>query len=105
MIHGDIWWANLPQPSGRRPVLILTRTAALQHRQNVTVAPITRTLRNIPSEVKLTPADGVKVDCAVSLDELLTIRKVLLDKHIVRLSPGRMGAVYRALCFALQLPF
>jgi mRNA interferase MazF len=102
--QGQIWWANLPTPAGRRPVLILTRSNAIPHLTNVTVAPLTRTIRAIRSEMALSPADGVPTACAVSLDNILTIPKQLLARHIVALSPSLMSQVFAAVRFALGMP-
>ena len=105
LARGEIWWASLPAPAGRRPVLILTRTAVLNARTHVTVAPISRTQRGIASEVPLTRADGVPTDCAISLDSILTIPSAVLQRKIVALPSPKMGEVCQAIHFALDLPF
>jgi mRNA interferase MazF len=64
--RGEVWWANLPSPAGRRPVLLLSRNAAYAVRSLVTIAPITRTVRGIPAEVPLRPADGLPQPCVVN---------------------------------------
>jgi len=102
--QAEIWWANLPPPAGRRPVLVLTRTDAAGHMANVTVAPLTRTIRGIDSEVLLSPAQGVPTACAISLDNILTIRKVVLDRRIVSLSEETMGEVFEAIRFVFAMP-
>src|SRR3989442_9603389 len=84
--HGSIWWAALPDPAGRRPVLVLTRDDVLGRIGNVTVAPLTRTDRGLPTEVRLTRADGVPTSCVISLDNILTIRHAHLHRHIAQLS-------------------
>src|SRR3712207_990434 len=66
--QGQVWWANLPDPLGWRPVLILTRTDALPRLLYATVAPLSRTIRGIDSEVVLEPDDGVPTRSAVTLD-------------------------------------
>ena len=87
--QGMICWADLPEPAGRRPVLILTRTDALPRLDHATVAPLTRTIRGIPSEVALSPqADGVKTSCAASLDNIITIPTALLAE---RIAPGTVA--------------
>ena len=78
MRGGEVWWADLPPPAGRRPVLLLSRDAAYRVRSSVTVAPITRTVRSIPVEVPLDRSDGMPVACAVNLDDILTIPRYLL---------------------------
>ena len=65
----------ISRPDKKRPVLILTRDSALEFLGEVTVAPITTTIRDIPSEVLLTKADGMPRDCAVDLDHLQTVSK------------------------------
>ena len=80
--QADIWWANLPEPLGRRPVLVLTRNAAIPVRTNVSVALLTRTIRGIDSEVELGVRHGVKTRCAVSLDNIVTIPKPMLDRRM-----------------------
>jgi mRNA interferase MazF len=102
--QGDIWWANLPPPAGRRPVLVLTRSRALPQLTNVTVAPLTRSARGIDTEVALSPADGVPTDCVVSLDNILTIRKASLDRRIVVLRAEMMSDVFSAIRNAFQMP-
>ena len=103
--RGEIWWTALPLPAGRRPTLILTRDSILDHRSNITVAPISRTRRGIPSEVELNQADGVPSDCAVSLDSILTIPKIYLQRKITTLAAAKMSEICRAIHFALDLPF
>lgn len=94
--RGDVVWLELEQ-EGRRPVLVLTRDQAIPGLRNLLVALITRTVRGIPTEVELGPADGMPVECAVSLDNLRTVPKGLLTEPITRLDPARMSAVCQAL--------
>lgn len=102
--QGEIWWADLPAPAGRRPVLILTRSDALAHLTNVTVAPLTRMIRGGDFEVVLSPeGDRVPSLCAVSLDNVLTIRKSILDRRIATLSVETMTAVFRAIRFTFAM--
>ena len=103
MRRGEVWWANLPQPSGRRPVLLLSRDAAYERRTSITVAPITRTSRGIPVEVALDHSDGMSVSCVVNTDDLLTIPKGLMEERISTLSQDKMRLVARAVVFALDL--
>jgi len=103
MHRGEVWWAELPGPAGRRPVLLLSRGSAYAVRTSITVAVITRTIRSIPVEVLLGKAEGMPVKCAVKLDEIITIPKSLLVECVTTLSPGKMGAVARATAFALDL--
>ena len=103
--RGEIWWAVLPAPVGRRPVLILTRDSVIASRTHVTVAPLTRTRRGIASEVDLSTADGLPKASTVSLDSIQTISKALLRRKITRLSASRLDQVCQAIHFALDLVF
>jgi len=103
MRRGEVWWAELPQPIGRRPVLLLSRDAAYSVRTSVTLAIITRTVRSIPVEVLLESADGMPTKCVVNLDAILTIPKSRLTERITTLSPEKMTAVGKAIVFALDL--
>ncbi|MGB6995795.1 MAG: type II toxin-antitoxin system PemK/MazF family toxin [Thermoanaerobaculia bacterium] len=101
MRRGDVRWYKFPRPDKRRPVLILTRTSALEYLGEVTVAPITSTIREIPSEVVLTPEDGMPKECAVNLDHLQTVSKGRIGPLITSLSSQKMAELRRALLFAL----
>ncbi len=103
MRRGEIRWAELPAPVGRRPVLLLSRESAYNIRTSVTVAVITRTIRKIPVEVLLGKEDGMSVVCVVSLDNILTIPKNRLGECITVLSPEKMVVVTKAIVFALDL--
>lgn len=103
MKRGEVWWARLPAPQGLRPVLLLSRQKAIEVRSSITVAPLTRTVRGIPSEVALGPSDGVTKPCAVNLDCLLTIPKSFLADRLCALSADKMEAVAEALKFSLAL--
>ena len=103
MRKGEIWWARLRPPAGRRPVLLLSRDEAYAVRTAVTVAPLTTTMRGIPVEVPLGEADGVPRRCAVNLDSILTIPMSYLEERITRLSSAKLEEVHRALFFALDL--
>ena len=94
--RGEVRWLELEE-EGRRPVVVLTRDDALPRLRNVVVALVTRTIRGIESEVQIGPADGLPVECAVSLDNLRTVPRGLLTEPITKLHPARMGAVCRAL--------
>jgi mRNA interferase MazF len=103
MRRGEIWWANLPAPAGRRPVLLLSRQAAYAVRTAVTVAAITRTIRHIPVEVPLDVEDGMPEECVVNVDSIMTIPKSLLAERITVLSHDKMALVNRAILFALDI--
>lgn len=101
MRRGEIRWYRFQQPDKRRPVLILTRESALGYLGEVTVAPITSTIREIPSEVALTEADGMPRECAINLDHVQTVPKTRIGPLVTRLSSARMVEVRSALFFAL----
>ena len=103
MKRGEVWWANIPQPIGRRPVLLLSRNAAYPVRSSVTVAPITRTVHEIPVEVRLGPEDGLPRDCVANLDNIVTVSKKRLDRNLTTLSPEKMRSIEQAIKFALDL--
>ncbi len=103
MRRGEVWWANLPAPAGRRPVLLLSRDAAYGVRTAATVAAITRTIRHIPVEVQLTVQDGMPSQCVVNLDQILTIPMSLLDSPITALDGAKLTEVREAIVFALDL--
>jgi len=103
MRRGEVWWAELPPPIGRRPVLFLSRDAAYSVRTSVTAAVITRTIRNIPVEVLLGQEDGMPIECVVNLDNILTMPKSRLTERITTLSAEKMTAVVKAIVFALDL--
>jgi mRNA interferase MazF len=103
MRRGEVWWAVLDKPAGRRPVLLLSRNEAYAVRELVTVAPLTTRVRGIPTEVPLDRTDGVPKACAVNLDTITTVPKSLLRTRVCDLSPLRMASVDRALRYALGL--
>ena len=103
MNRGEIWWYKFSPPDKQRPVLILTRTAVLAYLGEVTVAPITTTVREIPSEVFLDRDDGMPRACAVNCDHLQTVVKARIGSLITTLPPAKMEQVHRALRFALNL--
>ena len=103
MKRGDVWWAKLPAPIGRRPVVLLSRNSAYAVRDSVTVAPVTRTVYGIPVEVPLGPEEGLPKACVVNLDSVLTIPKRTLERPIGSLPPHKMVELDQSLKFALGL--
>lgn len=101
MKRGEIRWYRFAQPDKKRPVLVLTRNSIIEYLGEVTVAPITSTIRDIPSEVPLTARDGMPRDCAVNLDHLQTVSKAKVGALITTLSAKRMAEMRQALLFAL----
>lgn len=103
MRRGEVRWYKLPSPDKRRPVVVLTRDSAIEILGEVTVAPLTTTIRDIPSEVSLTEADGVPRACAINLDHVQTVSKGRIGAFITTLSDDTMNQVSLALRFALGL--
>ena len=101
MQRGEIRWYRFSSPDKKRPVLLLTRDSVLEYLGEVTIAPITTTIRDIPSEVLLTSDDGMPRPCAVNLDHLQTVAKDKLGGIITVLPLSRMNEVRSALLFAL----
>ena len=101
MKRGDIRWYAFEPPDKRRPVLILTRDSAISVLNTVTVAPITSTMRGIPTEVFLDRSDGMPSDCAVNLDHIQTIPKSKVGPLLTTLSNQRLAEVQQAVDFAL----
>ncbi len=104
MRRGEVWWAELPLPVGRRPVVLLSRDEAYPVRNAVTVAEVTTTIRSIPVEVALGPEDGFPKKCVVNLDTIVTIRKELLTERITILRSEKIAQINSAVKFALSLP-
>jgi mRNA interferase MazF len=101
MKRGEIRWYRFRAPDKRRPVIILTRDAVLDYLGEVTIAPITSTIRNIPSEIVVGPEDGMPRHCAINLDHLQTVSKEQLGAVVTTLPSARMVEVRDALLFAL----
>lgn len=101
MRRGEIRWYRLAKPDKRRPVLVLTRNSALESLGDVSVAPITSTVREIPTEVVLGPGDGLPRDCAINLDHGQTVSSARVGGVVATLTDSRMAEVRSALLFAL----
>jgi mRNA interferase MazF len=99
--RGEVRWYRFARPDKQRPVVILTRDSILEYLGEVSVAPITTTVRGIASEVRLGVEDGVPRDCAVNLDHVQTVAKGRLGALVATLSPGRMAEIREALLFSL----
>jgi mRNA interferase MazF len=97
--RGEVWWYEQPH-SGRRPYLILTRDEVIGVLHQVLAVPATRTVRDIPTEVRLGAADGMPSACCLTLDNLTVIRPALCRERITRLSAQRMREVCDALALA-----
>ena len=103
MKRGEVRWYKFTHPDKKRPVLILTRNSIIEYLGEVTVAPLTTTIRNIPSEVHLGKNDGLAADCAVNCDHLQTVPKPKLGGLITVLQPSKLFEVKQAVLFALGL--
>ena len=103
MNRGDICWYTSKAPDRRRPVLILTRDSAIPILNAVTIAPITSTIRSIPTEIVLTPRDGLPDTCAANFDNLQTVPKQNIGRRIAHLNSARMIEAAAAMAFALGL--
>jgi len=103
MKRGEVRWYKFQPPDKNRPVLILTRDSILEYLGEVTVAPITSTIRDIPSEVFLSKEEGMPRDCAVNCDHIQTVSKGKIGSRITTLSSEKMDQVREAILFALHL--
>jgi mRNA interferase MazF len=99
--RGDVHLCRFSAPDKQRPVLILTRDSAIGHLSTVTVAPISSTVRGVPSEVMLNEDDGMKGHCAVNLHNAVTISQERLGRRVATLNAGRLEEVCAALRFSL----
>jgi mRNA interferase MazF len=93
--QGEVWWAEAEDK--RRPVLIVTRNEAVPVLTWLVVAPVTRTVRDIPTEVVLGSEEGLPEPCAAAFDNLQPIRRPFLTQRVGRLDPSRRGELCRAL--------
>src|SRR5574337_222152 len=103
MKRGEIRWYRFKAPDRQRPILILTRDSSLEYFGEVTVAPVTSTIRDIPSEVLLTKSDGMPTECAINCDHIQTVSRGNIGSVITILSPEKLQAVRAAVMFALNL--
>ena len=99
--RGEIWWGEI-KDVGRRPFLVMKRSAAIPVLHNLLAAPITRTVRGIPTELPLGPDDGMPEDCAASFDNLMVVPKAYLTDRFCSLDPARMLEACRALRAAVD---
>ena len=99
--RGDVRLYQFAPPDKHRPVVVLTRNSAIGYLTTVTVAPITTTIRGVPSEVLLGEEDGMKAVCAVNLHNPVTVSQAGLGRRLAQLNPLRMGQICAALRFAL----
>jgi mRNA interferase MazF len=103
MKRGEIRWYKFKAPDKKRPVLILSRNSIIGYLEEVTVAPITSTVRDIPSEVQLNREDGMPRECAVNCDHIQTVSKGKIGSLITTLPAEQIARVREAISFALAL--
>jgi len=101
MNRGEVRWYKFQNPDKRRPIVILTRSSALDFLGQVTVAPVTSTIRDIPSEVLLGREDGMPRECAVNLDHIQTVSRGRVGSLITTLKASKMQEIRSSLLFAL----
>jgi mRNA interferase MazF len=97
--RGEVWWYELPD-EGARPGCILTRSSAISVLNAVLVAPATRTVRQIPTQVQLDEDDGMPYPCALTFDNVLTIPKAMLVERVTVLGPAKLAELCAALAVA-----
>lgn len=100
----EVWWADLPQPVGPRPVLLLTRTPATAYLSRIVIAEVTTSVRNIPQEVTLGRREGLPRGCVANLDNIHVVPKSRLRNRVGALPARRAVEVKRALGHALAWP-
>jgi mRNA interferase MazF len=99
--RGDVRLYQFAKPDNKRPVVVLTRDSSIGYMSTVTVAPVTSTIRGVPSEVALSEEDGMKSPCAVNLHNAVTVSQGHLGKRITQLSSLRMAEICAAVRFSL----
>lgn len=97
----ELWWASLPRPAGRRPVLLLSRDAAYQYLNKFTAVEVTTTIRHIAMEIPLGKAEGLSKPCVANFDNIRTVPRSALVKRIGQLGPLRREDAKRALGHSL----
>ncbi len=103
MKRGEVYWVDFPGPVGRRPAVLVSRAESYSVRSRCIVVPLTRTVRGIPTEVRLGPADGLPKAGVANADEIVTIPRTLLKGRVTELASSRIVELDRALSFALGL--
>jgi mRNA interferase MazF len=103
MNRGEVRWYKFNPPDKKRPVVILTRDSIIDYLGEVTIAPITSSIRDIPSEVFLGKNDGMPIDCAINCDHIQTVSKNKIGSLITKLSVDKIEDLKKAIFFALSL--
>lgn len=99
--RGEVWWGEI-EDVGRRPFLVMTRTAAIPVLTSVLAAPVTKTVRGIPTELPLGPSDGMPTECVASFDNLRVVAKAFLVERQCTLDPLRLNDACEALRSAVD---
>ena len=99
--RGDVRLYQFSPPDKKRPVVVLTRNSAIAYLSSVTVAPVSSTIRDVPSEIVLSEEDGMKAPCAVNLHNTVTVSQSRLGRRVAQLSSLRMREICAALSFSL----
>ena len=102
MRRGEVRLYKFKTPDKERPVVILSRNSAIEYLGEITVAPITSKIRDIPTEVILDERDGMRMECAINLDHIQTVPKGKIGKLITTLSEEKVDRIREALLFALE---
>jgi mRNA interferase MazF len=102
--RGEVWWAELPPPVGSRPVVILTRDAVLHSIGAIVVALVTRTVRQLPTEVVLGRRQGLPVRCVANLDNVLTVPRQRLKRQMGACDAGKIAELNQAIKAAFDVP-
>jgi mRNA interferase MazF len=104
MRQSEVWLADLGGAAGRRPVVILTRNNIIPQLSKLTVMPLTTNVRQIPTHVRLTRADGMREVCAATADNIGTFEKSSLLYRLAQLSPEKMLEIFQAIRVAFDMP-
>lgn len=99
--RGEVWWGEIADV-GRRPFVVMTRSAAIPVVRSVLAVPVSRTVRRIPTELSLGPDDGMPTECAASFDNLRVVPKANLVERLCVLGPERMADACAALRAAVD---
>jgi mRNA interferase MazF len=103
MRRGDVYWVRFPSPAGIRPAVLVSRDEAYAIKSRITVVPLTRTVRGVPTELRLGPSDGLPKVGVANADEIVTIPRSLLGERVTTLSATKVRELDDALRFALAL--
>lgn len=98
--RGEIWQHRFKHPDKRRPVVVISRDEVIPLLHTVMVAPVTSTIRGLPSEVRVGPGEGLKRESAVNLDHVQTVEQASLVSFVGTLGPSSLAEVCRALAIA-----